>query len=101
MQQSEMYASNSSAPRSAQIEALLADYPKLSPTEVDDLISWFEHEASAYDVAMMASDEAIKTGYTQFRADHIDRLTGKDFVRASMFLALVVSCILGIIWLAP
>ena len=54
MQQSMTYGSNTPAARWAHIEALFAAYPDIPAGDIDDLLHWFDQEASAYDVAMMA-----------------------------------------------
>jgi len=93
MQQSEIYGSNTPAARWANIEALLADSPDIPDGDIDDLVNWFDREASAYDVAMMASNDAIQAGYRKFRSDHVDPFRAKDFIRAGLFLtALQPAC---------
>ena len=59
MQQSTTYGSNTPAARWALIEALFAAYPDIPAGDVEDLDHWFDREASAYDVAVMGSNEAI------------------------------------------
>jgi len=81
------------AERFAQVSALIGRYPDLSDEEVALLKSWFMREASAYDVAMLASKEEIRTGYTSFRKDHVDRLGGKDILIAVAVLVAVLGCL--------
>lgn len=86
--------------RRAQIEAALARYPHLSEEHVTAIKTWFRNEASALDVAMIASNERITESYRRFRADHIDRLTGRDIIRAILFTAAVCAVIALILWRA-
>jgi len=101
MQHSETYRSNTPAARWANTEALLADYPDIPAGDIDDVVNWFDREASAYDVAMMASNNAIQAGYRKFRSDHVDPFGTRDFIRAGLFLTAVAACVLAIIWLTP
>lgn len=84
--------------RLLQVEAALADYPGLSEERLASLIRWFRNEASALDVAMVASNEAIAEPYRQFRADHIDRMTGTDVMKGLLFASLVGLVVFFIIW---
>lgn len=88
------------AERRAQIERALADYPNLSGERLAETIRWFRKEATALDVAMVASEPAIAEPYRQFRADHLDGLTGNDYLRGLLFAALVSAIVLVIIWRA-
>lgn len=67
--------------RRAHVEALLAAYPDVTAEERATLVRWFRREASAMDVAMLASEPGIARGYARFRAEHIDRFTWKDVAR--------------------
>src|SRR5690606_24710757 len=49
--------------RYARVEALLAKYPAVSDAELAELVEWFEREASAYDVGVIASNESIRSAY--------------------------------------
>src|SRR5690606_24744381 len=66
------------ADQMAHVEALLACYPNISEGDLQVLKSWFKREASALDVAMLASEAEINSGYRQFRADHIDKFNSRD-----------------------
>jgi dsRNA-specific ribonuclease len=68
--------------RMAHIEALLASYPDVTEGELATLKNWFNREASALDVATLASKDELRSGYTRFRADYIDKFTAKDIVFA-------------------
>ena len=86
--------------RRAHIEAALANYPHIGADGVDDLVRWFNKEASSYDVAMIASNEAIAEAYRRFRADHIDRFTAKDALKIAAFTAVMALIFIAIIWRA-
>jgi len=86
------------AARRMQIEAALADYPHVSKESLGGLIHWFRKEASALDVAMVASNEAIAESYNRFRADHIDRMTLQDVMKGLAFAAAVGLAVFFIIW---
>ena len=101
MQQSMTYGSNTPAARWAHIEALFAAYPDIPAGDIDDLLHWFDQEASAYDVAMMASNDATQAGYQKFRSEHVDPFSARDFMRAGLFVTAAVACVLAIIWLTP
>jgi hypothetical protein len=90
----------SGAMRRAAIEAKLAAYPNISQHSLADVLHWFRKEASAHDVALVASKEEIAEAYRQFRADHIDRLTGHDLVKGLAFAAAVGLIVLLIVWRA-
>ena len=59
-------------------EHLLSRHPAITEDEVEDLKRWFNKEASAFEVASLASKERIHAGYTAFRADHIDGIKARD-----------------------
>jgi len=86
------------AAQRGQVEAALADYPNLSDDRLAALIRWFRKDASAFDVAMLASNEAIAEPYRHFRADHIDRMTGRDVMKGLLFAAAVGLVVFFIIW---
>jgi hypothetical protein len=64
--------------RRAEIEALLARYPDLEPDELDDLVHWYRREASAMDVALVASNEAVSEPFGAFCRAHVGSLTARD-----------------------
>lgn len=90
----------SDAARRAQVEAALADYPHISEDRLAALIAWFRKEASALDVATVASNAKIAASYRQFRADHIDAVTGRDVMKVMIVLSLVGAAILFLAWQA-
>lgn len=83
-----------------QVESALAEYPDLSGERLDALVNWFRKEASALDVAMIASNERIADRYRRFREDHIDRLRPRDAIRAIVFAAAISAVIALILWRA-
>jgi hypothetical protein len=85
-----------SNPGADRIEELLGRYPELTELELHELIHWFEREASALDVALLASNEGIARGYGRFRAERNDPLDAGDIVRAVLGLAIVSAVVLGI-----
>ncbi len=86
--------------RRARFEATLAQYPHLTRDRLAELIAWFRTEASARDVAMIASNDAIVEPYRRFRADHIDPLTARDVLKVITALAIVGAAILLVAWRA-
>lgn len=76
------------------VEQLLSRYPAIAPDEVEDLKRWFNKEASAFDVASLASIESIHASYVAFRADHIDGLKARDYIIVVAALLLAGATIL-------
>lgn len=68
-----------SAERRAHIETVLAHYPDVSQDELQVLIRWFKHEASALDAGVVSSNPDIQRQYAQFRDEHLDKLKARDF----------------------
>lgn len=89
-----------SADRRARIERVLADYPQLGDERIAELVHWFRKEASALDVAMVASNPDVAATYRQFRTDHLDRLSGNDILRGLLFASIISAIVLAIIWRA-
>jgi hypothetical protein len=88
------------AARRACIERTLANYPNLDSQAVADVRHWFRKEASALDVALLATNQDLAEAYRRFRADHVDRLTRGDIVRAILFVAAAAAIIVLIAWRA-
>jgi hypothetical protein len=88
------------AVRRACIERSLADYPHLTREDVADVLHWFRKEASALDVALLATNQDIAEKYRRFRADHVDRLSPGDIVRAIVFVVITAAIIALIAWRA-
>jgi hypothetical protein len=75
------------------IEALLARYPHLDEVELADLKRWFSKEASAFDIASLASKEELNDAYTRFRAEHVDRFSARDLTVILVAIAIVAGVI--------
>jgi len=76
------------APQRAYIEGILEQYPHISKDQLEELLHWFNKEASALDIGLVASNEAIRRGYRLFRAEHIDRFKPRDLGYAALFVAI-------------
>lgn len=90
------YTASAADARRAHVEALLSAYPDVTSEERSLVVNWFRNDATALDVALVASNPAAERGYRQFRAEHIDKFTPRDMVRA-LSLALVVAVIVLLI----
>lgn len=88
------------AERRARIEGVLARYPHLTPEGLAELTCYFDKEASSLDIALIASNEAISAPYRTFRADHIDPLRPRDWLRGIAFTLVVTAILVGILWRA-
>jgi len=88
------------AERRAEIERVLARYPHLTPAAIAELTTYFEGEASALDVGLIASNDAVAGPYRQFRAQHLDPLRPRDWLRAVLYAALTCVVLIGILWRA-
>ena len=73
--------------RRARIEALLGCYGALDGAELAELLHWYRREASSMDVALLASNEAIRDGYRAFRREHVDRFSLKDKLVGALLVA--------------
>jgi hypothetical protein len=69
----------SSAERRARIEAMIALYPDTTAEQLQELVHWFKHDATALDVGMVSSNPDIHEAYVQFRTQELDRLKVKDY----------------------
>lgn len=86
--------------RRAHVEALLTAYPDVTPEERQLMVNWFRSEASALDVALVASNPAAERGYRRFRSENVDRFTIRDMVYALGFAAIIAVAVLLIVWRA-
>lgn len=86
--------------RRAHIEALLGDYPQISEQEVSLLKTWFQRQASALDVAQVASNPEIAEQYRAFRTEHVDKIGARDMGKAAIAVIAIVLCIVAIMWRA-
>lgn len=75
----------------ADVTGLLAKYPHISSDDLGVLKTWFS-KASALDIALLASREETKDGYSAFRREHVDKLSLKEVLLASAItLAVIVT----------
>ena len=72
-----------SVQRRLEIEQSLSHYPALPPDKVLDLVYWFKREATAMEIASVASNPAIQTRYRQFREKHITKLSAGETILAT------------------
>lgn len=85
----------------AHIERMLARYPEIDAGELATLKKWFSKDATAHDVALVASNESIHAQYKRFRQEHVDRFSPRDIVTALILLAVAALVFGGILYLAP
>ena len=76
---------------------LFLRYPDLDEGELAELKRWYRKEASAFDVASMASRDDVRPGYRAFRADHIDRFTPVDVAKGVAFAAVMAGIAYAIV----
>lgn len=92
------YAVSAADARRAHVEALLSAYPDVTSEERSLVVNWFRNEATALDVALVASNPEAERGYRQFRAEHVDKFTPRDMVRALGFALVIAVAVLLIAW---
>lgn len=85
----------------AHVERTLARYPDIDAAELGALKKWFRKDATAHDVALVASNEGIHAQYKRFRAEHVDRFSPRDIATGLMMLAVAVLVFGGILYIAP
>jgi hypothetical protein len=73
------------------VEDLLSRYPAIAVDEVETLKRWFNKEASAFDVASLASIEGIHASYAAFRAEILEREIERQ--RVNVFVELFAESI--------
>lgn len=88
------------AARRGEIEAMLARYPHLSPEAVAELSQWFATEASSLDIGLIACNDDIAEPYRAFRADHVDPLRGRDWLRGIAFVGVILATMAVLFWRA-
>ena len=69
------------------IEQLLNSYPDISEEQLGELKHWFKKEASAFEVASIASKHPV--GYAKFRAEHIDKFSALEKILGSVLLLIL------------
>ncbi|MGN6497234.1 MAG: hypothetical protein ACTHKM_12475 [Tsuneonella sp.] len=82
------------------IETTLARYPHLDEAELRDLKYWFRREASALEVASLASKDAIADQYRAFRAQYVDNFDAGDVLKGIAGASLIAAVIGGIYLMA-
>jgi hypothetical protein len=88
------------AARRGEIEAMLARYPHLSPEAVAELTQWFATKASSLDIGLIACNDDIAEPYRAFRADHVDPLRGRDWLRGIAFVGVILAIMAVLFWRA-
>jgi hypothetical protein len=73
--------------RRARAERIVARYPQLERHELAELLHWYRREASAMDVALLASNESIREPYRAFRRDHVERFSLKEKLVGALLVA--------------
>ena len=73
--------------RRARIECLVVRYPELEPAELAELLLWYRGEASAMDVALLASSEEAGEAFGAFRRDHVAPFSWKEKAVAALLTA--------------
>jgi hypothetical protein len=81
----------------ARAEALLARYPRLDSHELQALLHWYRREASAMDVALVASSEHVGERYRQFHHDHLRRFSWKEkLITAALAMGIAAMLAMGL-----
>ncbi|MDE2620534.1 MAG: hypothetical protein KGL54_10270 [Sphingomonadales bacterium] len=86
------------AARRAEVERALARYPHLTAEGLAELTDYFERDASALDVGLIASNPEIAERYQAFRATHVDPLRPRDWVRGALFAGMVAATLVAMLW---
>lgn len=96
-------ATTHAGPGTAQTDAraLLARYPDLDALELARLEHWFRKEASALDVGLLASEEALATQFRAYRKDHHDRFTPRDILIATVFVVVAAALVGAMLMIVP
>ncbi len=79
------------------VEALLRRYPDIDAAELEQLRRWFRKEASAFEVASLASKADLYPAYSAFRAEHIDRFRPVDWGIAFFALMAFVGAVIALL----
>jgi hypothetical protein len=93
-------ANAGSTDRFGQMELLLSAYPNLSDSQVQELKTWWNKEASAIDIANLASKESLQERYKSFRAEHIDPCGWKDVILGILVVSVALALLAVIAILA-
>lgn len=86
--------------RRSEVRDMLARYPHVSQAELGNLLLWFRKEATALEVALLASEPSMTRPYERFKAEHLDRLSGAELFWSATFVVLVLSILVMVAWSA-
>jgi hypothetical protein len=75
----------------------LSRYPEINHEELSWLLRWFRKEASAMDVAMLASDPTLAGPYKRFKAEHLDRLSTTELFWGAVLLVLALAVLVMVV----
>ena len=70
------------------VEKLLNAYPNVSEEQLAELKHWFRKQASAFEVASLASKNPA--GYEKFRSDHVDKFSKFDLSLIAVVILVLV-----------
>ena len=82
------------------IEALLSAYPRLSADEMEELLRWFQDQASAFDVATVASSPSVAGKYRAFHDAHIEPLTRRELAWSIAIAGALIALLVAVTLLA-
>jgi hypothetical protein len=82
----------------ARAEELFDRYPRLDRLELAELLNWYRREASAMDVALIASDERLRGKFEAFHERHIKPFNWKEkLVTAALGSAIIALLAVGLL----
>ncbi|MFA7597053.1 MAG: hypothetical protein WCY92_11930 [Novosphingobium sp.] len=89
--------------RRAMIEWLIGRYPALEADELAEVLRYLRKEASAQDVALIASNERIYGPYRQLARDHrLDRPGIVGWIATAAMVVAIIACfILALLEIIP
>jgi len=79
--------------RRSRMECLVVRYPELEESELAELLRWYRRDASAMDVALLASSEEAGEAFARFARDHIAPFNWRDKIIATALGAGVLGLI--------
>lgn len=86
----EKYDSPKSVRRRLEVQQALSQYPDLPSDKIQDLVRWFKKEATAMEVAVVASQLDKQDSYRDFRRTHIDKLSPIEMIGATLVIMLLI-----------
>jgi hypothetical protein len=82
----------------ARAEELFHRYPQLDRRELAELLDWYRREASAMDVALIASDEKLRGKFDAFHERHLKPFNWKEkLVTAALGSAVIAMLAVGLL----